>query len=135
MAENRYTRVLATYRETSREALESVWASLPAVDADILRAIETSGGATSDEIEQRTGMKHQTVSAQVSHMASAGLLVDSGERRANGNGRKCIVWALASKVAPGTPGYLASLPAVASITGRAVRPLPDSTPAATGLLF
>jgi hypothetical protein len=37
---------------------------------------------------------------------------------------------------PGEAGFLASLPVVASITGRAIRSAStDSTPAATGLLF
>ncbi len=136
---SRYRQALTAYQDTSRDALESVSAYLPAVDAQIVRYITEQRGATSAEVEAATGLKHQTVSAQIRHMVEAGLLHDSGIRHTNENGRACIVWTLVPRIAPGTPGFLASLPVVASITGRAgrVQPTapPDSTPTAMGRLF
>lgn len=126
-ARTRYRRVLEVYRETSREALDSVWDVLPAIDQQIVRDIAARDGATSAEIEAATGLKHQTVSAQIRHMAESGLLVDTGARRKNANGRACIVWGLAPRIAPGTPGYLASLPVVDDT--------PETAPAREGWLF
>jgi pyocin large subunit-like protein len=90
-----YRHVLTVYQETSRAAWESVWILLPAVDASIVRVI-ADHGATSAEVEAVTGLKHQTVSAQIRHMVEAGLLEDSGERRVNEGNRRCIVWRLAA---------------------------------------
>lgn len=137
----RYTAALAVYRDTSRQAFQSVLDALPAVDAQIVAHIERisyMGGATCAEIEAATGLKHQTVSAQVRHMVEAGLLVDSGTTRKNENGRACTVWALAPTYAgpkPGEKGYLSSLPAVASITGRRVTPVVETDGPREGRLF
>jgi DNA-binding MarR family transcriptional regulator len=100
----RYRRALAVYRETSREAHESVADVLPTIDAAIVRVIGRRDGATAHEIEHATGYKHQTVSAQIRHMSEAGLLVASGETRRNDTGRRCIVWRLPPRA--GTQGQL-----------------------------
>lgn len=138
---SRYASALAIYRDTSRQAFASVLQALPAVDAKIVAHIEKLsyiGGATCGEIECQTGLKHQTVSAQVRHMVEAGLLVDSGKTRKNENGRPCIVWGLAphhSGPRPGEPGYRGSLPVVASITGRRVTPVVHADDPQEGRLF
>ena len=90
--QQRYRRILAIYRETSRDAYESVSALLPAVDARIVSAIEHQHGATCDEVEQTTGFAHQTVSAQIRHLYEAGLLTDTPERRPTRTGRAAVVW-------------------------------------------
>jgi len=89
---NRYERALAIYRETSREAWESVAALLPAVDARIVRVIEEQCGATCDEVEVATSMSHQTVSAEIRHMYEAGLLTEVGICRPTRSGRSALVW-------------------------------------------
>jgi hypothetical protein len=83
------------YQATSREAWQSVLPYLPKVDAEIFGAIAQDGGATSEEVETTLRMKHQTVSAEISHMVDAELLKDGGDRRKTTSGRKAIVWELA----------------------------------------
>lgn len=90
----KYHKALAVYRETSREAWDSVLSHLSTVDGDIMARI-AAGGATCDEIEAMTGYKHQTAAAQIRHMTKAGLLVASEVRRPTRSGRKAIVWVLA----------------------------------------
>jgi DNA-binding transcriptional ArsR family regulator len=89
---DRYRRILALYRETSREAWDSISEFLPVVDGRIVAAIEARRGATCDEVEQVTGFAHQTVSAQIRHLYEAGLLRESEERRPTRSGRAAIVW-------------------------------------------
>jgi len=88
----RYRRVLESYHETSREAWESIADRLSAIDSAIVRTIEARGGATGDEVETDTGMKHQTVTGQIRHLVEGGILRDSGTWRPNQNGRRCVVW-------------------------------------------
>ena len=125
----RYTRALAIYRDTSREALASVIECLPAIDARIVRALTEDDGMTCAEVEEWTGLKHQTVSAQIRHMAEAGLLEDSTVRRATPSGRAAIVWRVVS------PSVMTVPPTIPdrAITSHATY---NSSPAATGgLLF
>ena len=58
----------------------------------IWRFIADRGGATCWAVEQAFGALHQTVSAAISNLSAHGLLVDTGERRPTGSGRKAIVW-------------------------------------------
>ena len=60
--------------------------------ATVLRVIIDKGGATDEEIELRTGLKHQTASARRRELVISGLVEDSGERRLTTSGRKAIVW-------------------------------------------
>jgi hypothetical protein len=103
---NRYRRVLTQYQQTSRDAWESVWRLLPTIDGAIVRAIDRRHGGTSEEIEDATRFRHQTVSAQIRHMVEGGLLEDSGRRRLNRNGRRCIVWQLVSNPSAAANGSL-----------------------------
>ena len=100
----KYVRFLAVYQQTSGEAWASVRDLLPAVDAAIL--VELKSGATSDEVEERLGFKHQTVSAQIRHMAEAGLVCDSGEKRPTRSGRGAIVWVVQPPRVYAAPGQL-----------------------------
>jgi len=93
-AGERYTRALRIYRETSGEAWASVLASLGEIDRRILSYVRDRRGATTDECMNALGMVHQTASAQLSHMAASGLVVDSGARRPTRSGRAAIVWVL-----------------------------------------
>jgi hypothetical protein len=97
---DRYRRILAVYQATSAEAWVSIQQSLPQIDGRIVGAILARGGATSAEIEDATGLKHQTVSAQIRHMAEAGILHDTGERRLTHSQRRAIVWHLVACLRP-----------------------------------
>lgn len=96
---NRYVKVygsaLSIYQQTSREAWASVQSALPDVDDRIVKEIINNGGATSDAIELNTGMKHQTVSAQIRHMVEGGLLRESGRVAMTRSGRSAIIWEVA----------------------------------------
>lgn len=89
---DRYSDALSAYQDTSREAWESFQAHLADTDRRIVQDIHANTGACSDEVEQRTGLKHQTVSAQIRHMVEAGVLLDSGFRTRTRSGRSAIVW-------------------------------------------
>ena len=95
-----YRRLRQVYEDTSRLAWESVQQYLPAVDAAILRVLLEQDGATCDEIERVTGLKHQTVSAQLAHLREANLVAKSGHLRRTGSGRSAHVYIVAPVVAP-----------------------------------
>ena len=61
----------------------------------VYRCIAERGGATCWEVEQALGALHQTISAAISKLSADGVLVDTGERRRTGSGRKAIVWGVA----------------------------------------
>lgn len=89
----RYSKALAVYQDTSREAWEAFQELMGPTDAAITRCIRDSGtGLCSEGVELALGMKHQTVSAQIRHMVEAGVLYDSGRRVTVTSGRKAIVW-------------------------------------------
>ena len=79
--------------ETSREAAISV-----KEDALTLRGrvrdtiVPRAHGATCDEVEVLTGLRHQTVSARVRELALTGEIVNLGERRLTRSGRGAVVW-------------------------------------------
>lgn len=47
----------------------------------ILFIIETSNGITCEEIEDRTGWKHQTVSARITKLKKDKLIIEVGKRK------------------------------------------------------
>ena len=47
-----------------------------------------------DEVEEATGLPHQTVSPAFSNLKKAGILVDSGSRRFTRLGRRVPAWAI-----------------------------------------
>lgn len=90
----RYHKARRAYRDTSWDAWQAFQAHLGAVDARIVRFIRADGPLTADAIEIRTGLRHQTVSAQIRHLVDAGILCDSGIRGRTQTGRSAIAWAL-----------------------------------------
>jgi hypothetical protein len=94
-ASKRYSAALAVYRDTSREAWEAFQQHLGAVDAKIVACIAVHGLAIAEVVEDETGLKHQTVSAQIRHMVAAGVLRDSGQVGRTLRGRKAILWQVA----------------------------------------
>jgi DNA-binding MarR family transcriptional regulator len=58
----------------------------------ILKFVAEQDGATCDEIEAATGMKHQSASALITRLSRQGRLRDTGERRLTRSGRAATVW-------------------------------------------
>jgi predicted transcriptional regulator len=94
LAYARVRAVLTRYQPTSREAWRSVLGHLAEVDAKICEVLLEHGGATCDEVERDTALRHQTVSAQLRHLVEAGLVQNSSRRRPTRSGRNAIVWEL-----------------------------------------
>lgn len=103
--EPRYARALAVYQDTSREAWEAFQSHLASTDRTIVQLLRSSGGLYSEAIEEQTGLKHQTVSAQLRHLCEAGIVYATGERARTRSGRKAIVWRVLTPGAP-TQGAL-----------------------------
>lgn len=72
-------RKLSRYRETSREALDGFRPAKRTVNVRILEALATAGPLSSYELQRDLGLKHQTCSAQISHMTDDGWMADSGQ--------------------------------------------------------
>lgn len=83
--------------DTSHQAKLSVLPHVPRLQAMVLDAIRlhTSHGATDDEIEQFTGLSHQTASARRRELVLRGQIYADGRRRKTRNGRSACVWVLA----------------------------------------
>lgn len=60
----------------------------------VLAAIRQAGssGATCFEVEQGTGLPHQTASARIRELAQAGRIQWSGTKRPTWSGRQAKVW-------------------------------------------
>ncbi len=97
---DRYRHVLAQYRDTSSRAHASITGYLSEIDSTIVREIERRGGATADEIERVTGLRHQTVSAQIRHLLQGGIVLASEARRPTRSGRGATVWILSNDAMP-----------------------------------
>lgn len=65
--------------------------------AIVFGSVKASGaqGVTSDEVERRTGLRHQTVSARLNELSHQGLVRDSRRRRPTSSGRLARVWVVA----------------------------------------
>jgi hypothetical protein len=78
--------------DTMVESAKAIALDSPNLRARVLKVIVDKGGATDEEIETVTGLKHQTASARRRELVIRGLVEDSGERRLTTSGRKAIVW-------------------------------------------
>lgn len=83
--------------ETSTEAYESIQDAMPYLQHQVLKAIRAAGlaGLTSDEVELRTGLPHQTASARVNELHHAGQIRRSGVKRPTRSGRRAWVYVAA----------------------------------------
>lgn len=77
---------------TSHAAAKSIVASADTLRARVLFAISKLHGATCDEVEEATGMRHQTCSARVRELFLKGMIRDSEARRKTRSGRTAVVW-------------------------------------------
>jgi hypothetical protein len=80
--------------DTSRAAAESIRPHVSPLQALVLARIARRPrmGATCEEIEELTGLRHQTASARICELKERGRLEDSGLRRPTRSGRSAIVW-------------------------------------------
>ncbi|MCX6553153.1 MAG: hypothetical protein NTY02_19490 [Acidobacteria bacterium] len=76
---------------TSRAAAESLRPDLTRLARVVVDAI--GDGSTCDEVERRTALPHQTVSARIRELAQAGRIVATSVRRPTRSGRFAVVWA------------------------------------------
>lgn len=82
------------YNSVSVEAYRSIKPMASTLREQVLAFIENrgNGGATDDEVEAVTGMRHQTASARRRELVLKGLVRDSGLRRETRSGRNATVW-------------------------------------------
>lgn len=94
--------------DTSAAAAKSM-ATQATIMRDIIEAFVKNKrwvGATCDEIEKATKMRHQTASARIRQLVKMGRLKDSTFRRPTRSGRKATVWLWVAGpgIEPGTSG-------------------------------
>lgn len=75
---------------TSADAAHAMRPHLARLERIVLEAIFE--GATDEEIEARTSLRHQTASARRRELVLRGLMKDSGATRKTTSGRAAIVW-------------------------------------------
>lgn len=80
--------------DTSSEAAERIEPDVARLARMVLTFIEKRAalGATCDEVEERTGLAHQTASARIRELVQEGLIFDSGARRKTRSGRNARVY-------------------------------------------
>lgn len=85
--------------DTSTEAAIRALPFSESLRARVFRFIarKRNVGATDDEIEEASGLTHQTISARRRELVLLGVIHDSGERRLTRSGRKAKVWMVNSK--------------------------------------
>lgn len=80
--------------ETSQAAFESIQETAPAMREKIKQMILNEGwhGLTCDEVEARTGYKHQTASARLRELELDHTLMKSIRTRLTRSGRRAFVY-------------------------------------------
>lgn len=110
MQTERLTRALEIYHSTSADAFEQIQPLIGELRSRVLSILRHAGdhGATLDEIEVSSGLKHQTLCPRMRELAAHGFIVDSGRRRFTRAERKAIVWIPRPKdwTGPGRPGRI-----------------------------
>lgn len=84
---------------TSEAAAASVVKALGRLELRVLTKIQDQGlfGATDDELEQLTGLSHQTASARRRTLVLRGQIKDSGVTRTTRSGRQAVVWVIGTQ--------------------------------------
>lgn len=83
----------AQERDTSQAAADAIAPDAATLRAKALAVVERSNGLTADEVAGRMGMSILSIRPRLTELSRLGKVRDSGARRANGSGRKAIVWA------------------------------------------
>lgn len=80
--------------DTSIAAADSIASSLGRLQRFVLGAIRSAGaqGATTNEIADSLGIDRGSVQPRTSEIRRQHIIVDSGQRRLNANGKRAIVW-------------------------------------------
>jgi hypothetical protein len=80
--------------DTSLEAAKAITEHLQRLEAIVLSVIRESGerGMCDHEVEETTGLIHQTASARRRGLVLKGLVEDSGIRRKTASGRHAKAW-------------------------------------------
>ena len=92
-------RVPSQWPDTSVSAAASLQPDAPTIRLEVLRAIRAAGdqGLTADEVALRLRLTPFTTRPRCTELRAAGLIEDSGRRRANASGRQAIVWLAARR--------------------------------------
>jgi len=82
--------------DTQLEAWDKSKRTAPKLREEVLDFLTTVGNATADEVAE--GIRRLVVStrATITYLRKGGEIVDTGERRVNGNGNRAIVWKLSN---------------------------------------
>ena len=78
--------------DTSRDAAESMRPHVSRIEAEVLAVINRFIHLTCDELEEETGLSHQTASARLKGLRDKGLIKFSGARRKTRSGRAARVY-------------------------------------------
>lgn len=78
--------------DSSREAAIQIKESSSSLRMRILNLIMKSGSMTCDEVEVKTGLRHQTASARIRELVLKGFIEDSSERRKTRSGRNAVIY-------------------------------------------
>jgi predicted ArsR family transcriptional regulator len=89
--------VRSQWPATSIAAAEALQPDARTLREDVLAAIRAAGpaGLTADEAAARLRLSPFTARPRCTELRAAGLVRDSGQRRANASGRAAIVWVAA----------------------------------------
>jgi len=82
-------------RDTSREAAAGVGSKASTVRELVLECITANAlthGLTADECATMLSLHYGTVRPRCSELSRMGKIQDSGLRRPNVNGKRCVVW-------------------------------------------
>lgn len=84
-------------QSTSQQALNQIRSSAANIRDRVLDAIQSFGadGLTTNECAALIDIDKGTVQPRTSELFTAGLIQDSGRRRANDSGKNAIVWVAA----------------------------------------
>jgi predicted ArsR family transcriptional regulator len=82
-------------RTTSLSAARSLNDKAPRLRQLCVDQLLLYGPLTADECARNMGVDKLSIRPRFSELAAAGKILDSGDRRANGSGKRAIVWRLA----------------------------------------
>lgn len=80
---------------TSKDAAESVRETYPKTQKKVLDLLREAPRSC-DEIEQLTGLSHQSASSAIRKLTKAGVLIDSRKTSLTRSGRRAIQWKVAT---------------------------------------
>ena len=83
-----------TQWDTSAEAKMSIAPHMSKMKARVLLPLQADGDATDDELEQRLGMSHQSLSACRRGCVKDDLVHPTGKTRPTRSGRSANVWTI-----------------------------------------